>query len=387
MTYLARITSLILFLGTFSLSAQVFTPFYDGIVTNVSVSNIEDDLISFVDFGVKEPGTAAIDNAKDWIISRYQSLGYTDIVEQPFTVSGQITENIIVTKTGSVYPDTFLIIDGHYDTINGVGANDNGSGTVLLLELARLLKDVNTEYSIKFIHFSGEEEGLVGSEFYVANTVIPENLDIKLVFNIDEVGGVNGMTNNTIVCERDETSPNSNNTASAQATTVLANCFGLYSNLLTEISNAYGSDYVPFENNGEIITGLYEKNESPYPHTPQDIIANMDIDYVAEVTKGALGAALHFAVGIEPLSVSDVALEEALLVYPNPTNGILHIEVKNGLSENTEVTFFDTLGNKVYDTSFTAETKTIDLKFLAKGIYLARFKHNGQILTKKVVLK
>ena len=87
---------------------------------------------------------------------------YTNIETQAFNVRGKSTSNIIITKTGSLYPNTFLIIDGHYDTVNGPGTNDNGSGTVLILELARLLKDVDTEYSIKFIHFSGEEEGLIG---------------------------------------------------------------------------------------------------------------------------------------------------------------------------------------------------------------------------------
>lgn len=387
MNTLARLTFLLLLVCAFSVSAQVYTPFYDGIVDDVSVTNLEDDLTTFVNFGIKEPGTTAISNAQSWIVSRYQSLGYTDIVEQPFTVSGQITNNIIITKTGTVYPNTFLIIDGHYDTINGVGANDNGSGTVLLLELARLFQNIETEYSIKFIHFSGEEEGLIGSEYYVANTVIPENLDIKLVLNIDEVGGVNGMNNNTIVCERDESNPNSNNAASAQATNVLANCYGLYTTLLTEVSNAYASDYIPFENNGEIITGLYEKNESPYPHTPQDTMDNMDIDYVAEVTKGALGAALHFAVAIEPVAgVSDNEAEDMLQIYPNPTNGLLHVQVKNEITEPIEATFFDVLGKEVYRTSITNSTKSIDIRFLTKGMYLARFESNGQIRTKKIAL-
>ena len=305
-----------------------------GIVQNVSASNILDDLETFVDFGVKEPGTNAIENAKDWIINRYQDLGYTDIETQEFDVFGQTTSNIIITKTGSVYPNTFLIIDGHYDTVNGPGANDNGSGTALILELARLLKDVDTEYSIKFIHFSGEEEGLLGSGFYVDNTVNPENLDIKLVLNIDQIGGIAGMNNNTITCERDESSPNSNNAASAQATQEMANCFRLYSSLQTQIAEAYGSDYVPFENNGEIITGLYETNESPYTHSPDDIIENMDPNYVFEVAKGAMGSALHFAVARETLGVSENNFTENVTVYPNPSNGKFTINLKSFSKEN-----------------------------------------------------
>jgi len=375
------------FLSSVSISAQVYKPYYNDIIENVSSENILEDLNTFVDFGVKEPGTVAIENAKDWLTSRYQDLGYTDIETQPFTVYGQSTSNIIITKTGSVYPNTFLIIDGHYDTLNGVGANDNGSGTVLMLELARLLKDVETEYSIKFIHFSGEEAGLIGSEYYVTNTVIPQNMDIKLVLNIDEVGGVAGMNNNTIVCERDESSPNYNNAESAQATQEMANCFGLYSNLQTELSYAYASDYMPFQDNGEVITGLYEKNESPYPHTSEDIIDNMDPEYVYEVTKGTLGAALHFAVGIEPLSVTENSFADRISVYPNPSNGKFTVNLSSISEANVEVSVNDVLGKAVYTSSLSDKNNTLDLSFLDSGVYNAVFKIGAHSLVKKLIIK
>ncbi|MBK5214059.1 MAG: M28 family peptidase [Flavobacteriaceae bacterium] len=382
-----QFTILLCLFTIFSANAQVFNPYYNGIVENTSSTNILNDLTTLVAFGVKEPGSSEIEAAKNWIIARYQALGYTTIETQPFNVYGQTTSNIIITKTGSVYPNTFLIIDGHYDTLNGPGANDNGSGTVLILELARLLKDVDTDYSIKFIHFSGEEEGLVGSEYYVNHTVIPENLDIKLVLNIDEVGGVASMNNNTIVCERDESSPSSNNAASAQATQEMANCFGLYSNLQTEISYAYASDYMPFENNGEVITGLYEANESPYPHGPNDIIENMDPDYVFEVSKGALGAALHFAVAREPLGVSENNFDANLVLYPNPSHGILNIRLNTPLSEPLAMTVFDVLGKRVYSTSLNTENTTLDLGFLGSGVYAAVFKNGEVLAVRRIVLE
>jgi Zn-dependent M28 family amino/carboxypeptidase len=368
-------------------NAQTYNPYYGNIVSNVSSSNILNDLTSFENFGVKEVGTTALTSAENWITARYQSLGYTAIVEQPFTYSAGTSNNIIVTKTGTVYPNTYIIIDAHYDTINGPGTNDNGSGTVLIMELARLLKDVDTEYSIKFIHFSGEEDGLIGSNYYVNNTVIPQNLDIKLVFNIDEVGGVNGMTNNTIVCEQDTESPSSNNAASTAATNTLATCMTLYSNLITEISNAYASDYMPFENNGNIITGLYEKNESPVNHTANDNLVNMDPTYAYEVTKGAVGAALEFAVAYDTLNTENLdTLGATISLYPNPTHSIITISFNSPLENEISFKLIDLQGKEVLQTTLTEQSQQISLDSLSNASYFAVFETGNQRFIKKVVL-
>lgn len=368
-------------------SAQTFNPLYGDIVDDVSASNILSDLTTFEGFGIKELGSTQLTNTQNWLVERYENLGYTNIEQQPFSYSGNTAYNVIVTKTGSLYPNTYVIIDAHYDTINGPGTNDNGSGTVLLLEMARLLANVETEYSIKFIHFSGEELGLIGSNYYVDNTVNPENLDIKLVFNIDQVGGTNGESNTTIVCEEDRSNPSGNNAASTLATQTLANCIELYSSLDTEISYAYASDYVPFENNGEIITGLYEKNETPYSHTANDLLINMDPSYLYEVTKGSLGAALEFAIATNRLNLDSYNLKMKVSLYPNPSNGNLNIDFVNMLTNNGSVTIYNMLGKDVFSGKLAEGNNSVDLRNLAKGVYLAVIKNGNQKTTKKVILK
>lgn len=365
--------------------AQNYNTYYQSVVDNVSATNILADLTTFEGFGVKDVGSTNLTDAENWISSRYTSLGYTDVVLQPFTYSSGTSNNIIITKTGTVYPNTFIIIDAHYDTINGPGTNDNGSGTVLLLEIARLLKDINTEYSIKFIHFSGEEDGLVGSNYYVDNTVNIDNLDIHLVFNIDQVGGVSGETNNTITCEEDRSNPPANNSASSAMTTILANSIEFYSSLDTQISYAYASDYIPFENNGEIITGLYETNESSHPHSPTDTLANMDPVFLTEVTKGALGALLEFA-SSNPLSINENE-QNTFKIYPNPsTNGMVHLNISDNNSMNNSIAIYDVLGKEVYTKTNLQTVETINLKHLQKGVYIAVVKTNAKTTTKKLIL-
>lgn len=79
-------------------------------------------------------------------------------------------EEVYCTKIGTTHPEEMYIISGHMDGIGwGEAANDDGSGTALTMELARVLNspDVHTERSIRFILWNNEETGLNGSRAYV----------------------------------------------------------------------------------------------------------------------------------------------------------------------------------------------------------------------------
>ena len=97
-------------------------------------------------------------------------------------------ENIIVTKKSSTDMTKNLIISAHYDSAeDSVGANDNGSGVAAVLELARILKDTEMPYNVKFILFSGEEKYMLGSRWYVGNLSEDERKQIIGVINIDTI--------------------------------------------------------------------------------------------------------------------------------------------------------------------------------------------------------
>jgi len=79
-------------------------------------------------------------------------------------------EEVYCTKIGDTHPDEMYIVGAHMDGIGwGEAANDDGSGTALVLELARVLSspDVRTDRSIRFILWNNEESGLNGSRAYV----------------------------------------------------------------------------------------------------------------------------------------------------------------------------------------------------------------------------
>ena len=373
-------------------SAQTFVQAYQDRVNQTTQNNINSYLTEFATFGVKTTGSTNNNNAFNWLKNKYLAFGYTaaQISENAFTYNGATTKNLILTKTGTKYPNIFVIVCGHYDTIAGPGVNDNGSGTSVILEMARILKDVPTEYSIKFINFTGEEQGLRGSQNYVNTVVNATNpkMNIKVVFNIDQVGGVAGEVNNTITCERDiNNTPSTNNAASNTVTQELMNCVGLYSPLQTNLSYAYGSDYMPFQSNGEVITGFYEFNESTRPHSASDTYVNMDPVFVFNVTKAALGAVQHFATAdITTLSINDCPPEkmlQSLRIYPNPASDFINIEMLNTNLKDFSFSITDLSGKLLIRSE---NSKKIDVSKLSSGIYFGTMTVEDQKLTKKIVI-
>ncbi len=111
------------------------------------------------------------------------------------------SENVVAFIKGSEKPDEIIILSAHYDHVgmreNGDiynGADDDGSGTVALLEIAeafqQAVRDGNgPRRSILFLHVTGEEIGLFGSKYYTENPIFPlENTVCNL--NTDMIGRI-----------------------------------------------------------------------------------------------------------------------------------------------------------------------------------------------------
>ena len=381
---------------TSAVSGQVYIPAYGNVVNQCSQTNITTNLTQYEALGVKRRGTPALQNTLDWLKNKYTSYGYTtsQITEQAYTYSGSTAEckNLVVTKIGTLYPNTFVIVCGHYDSITGTGTNDNGSGVVSILEAARLLQNVPTEYSIKFINFSGEEDGLKGSQSYVSSIVngTTPKMSIRLVFNLDEVGGVAGLVNNTITCERDTSTPTTNNALSNTYTNQLITCVGLYSPLQTYLSYAYASDYMSFQSNNEVITGFFEKNETTHKHTATDLLVNMDPVYNYNVAKAAIGATMHFAKAATSTLENDMVEQDFdVRFFPNPTKDSLHISMGTLLETSYQFSIMDVNGKVLMKKAITNASlvETIEVGQLAKGIYLGVLEAGDKRITKKIAIE
>lgn len=387
-----------LLLSTLSYS-QSFVQAYKNRAVKVTQANINTLLTEFTALGVKTTGSPENNNALAWLKTKYSMFGYetSQISEQTFTYGTKPTTNLIVTKIGTVYPDKYLIICGHYDTVAGPGTNDNGSGTSIILEAARILQNVSSEYSIKFINFTGEEQGLNGSKSYVTNVVKATNprMDIILVLNLDEVGGVAGMLNNKIIAEKDgtpsipngtySTYPSTNNAASALKTTELKNSILNYSNITPVDGYIERSDYMPFEKEGYVVTGLYEYNQSTKPHTAGDTYANMDPVYVYNVAQGVVGAIQHFSTATTDMTLganeATKNLNDRISIFPNPANNFVNIGLDG---KGFTTTILDLSGKVVLQSK---DQQNLDTSKLINGVYLVKVSMAGESTTKKLIIK
>ncbi len=145
------------------------------VVDRLDFDSYKEIIRGLTEFGDREQGTERNRQAIDWIEAQLRSWGYeTARIYYEYTPRGATEayprEEVYATKVGSEVPGEMYIIGGHMDGRGGgEAANDNGSGTALVMEIARVLasSDVRTARSVRFALWNNEETGLNGSRAYV----------------------------------------------------------------------------------------------------------------------------------------------------------------------------------------------------------------------------
>jgi hypothetical protein len=195
--------------------------------------------------------------------------------------------NVVGTKLGTTYPEEEYIIGAHYDSITWTGtdpapgADDNGSGTALVLEAARVLSQYDSDYTIRFIAFDLEEVGVRGSEAYVQDHI---DDDIVAMVNADMVGYNNGTNTATIDCGQPP--------AALQST--LAQGISSYGDgLAYELAtNVAMGDNVSFADAGFQACLLQEDCCNPFYHNVRDNVDEpdyIDYTYATWITRSVVG--------------------------------------------------------------------------------------------------
>jgi hypothetical protein len=147
----------------------------------------------------REVGTPGNALAREYIVNRFDSLQLRKPDSgrlQPFVLGTKTTDpkgnNILAVIPGSTYPDQYYVISAHYDhlgTKDGkifYGADDNASGSACLLALARYFKQHPPKHSLILASFDAEEDGLVGSTYFVRHLPV-DSSKVLLNVNMDMV--------------------------------------------------------------------------------------------------------------------------------------------------------------------------------------------------------
>jgi hypothetical protein len=249
------------------------------------------------------PSGAHLIPCRNNIQSRMQSYGLSVALES-FTYSGNTYHNVVGTMTGSVYPNRIYIIGSHYDSVSNPGADDNASGTAAVLEAARIISQYDSDCTIKFIAFSMEEVGLVGSDAYVAAHA---GADIRGMVSADMVA-YDPSTNHALIYGK---------TASNLIKNALAAAIAEYGAGITYTvgGDEPYSDHAPFEDAGYQACLLIEGEvwNNPYYHTQSDNYeqaGNLNFPYAVKMTRSLVGWLVD-AAGV------DVPYDGLKFTYPN----------------------------------------------------------------------
>ncbi len=151
---------------------------------------IKDSILIFymnflMSLGPRVPGTYSHENLRKFLLKEFEKMGFKSEIDS-FSEDGYKFFNLIFKKG----KENFILLGTHYDTKQGIeGANDSGSGVLLLLYLANLLK--KTDKNFLFVFFDGEDFGddapLYGSKHFAKT----KDYDIKWGIIFDMIGDKN----------------------------------------------------------------------------------------------------------------------------------------------------------------------------------------------------
>jgi hypothetical protein len=260
------------------IAADVREVLQDASVTRVY--GYEKDLVAFGSKYYTQPGNKL---AADYLFNTLRSFGY-EPQYQYFEVPNQSgqppirTANVIATLRGTTTPEIEYLVSSHYDSVVGSpGADDDTSGSAALLEAARVLRSRPMPATIKFVWFTGEEAGLLGSREYVRRAAAAG----------DKVVGA--LNNDMIGFAGDHRLDDTIRYSNSGLRDVQHAAAFLFTNLITYDAKYYqGTDAASyFAQYGDIVAGIgsHPILGSPHYHQPHDVLETVSIPLITEVAR------------------------------------------------------------------------------------------------------
>lgn len=313
-----------------------------NLVNSVSADSILSFLQSLQNFSTRY---ALADNryiVANWMKSQFLRFGISNAELSSFQWNGTTQYDVVATIPGTVYPDTYIIVGGHYDSITydnplvfAPGADDNASGTVAAIEMARVMMANNYQpkCSIRFVTFAAEEFGLWGSKYY-ATLADQTDMDIRIMINHDMIANTSPNPSDLRVLLMPYDGFIAQTDYAALITSQYTSLQPVYGYL-----NSAGSDSHSFWQHGFPAIYFFEYNFSAVYHSNDDTVANLDPVYCSKVIKASTAVTASFAEMPSPPS-NFTALDEGTgysihLAWSSvPDPDFSHYHLSWGVSQN-----------------------------------------------------
>jgi Zn-dependent M28 family amino/carboxypeptidase len=245
-----------------------------------------------------------IEMATQYVFEFMQALGlsvsYHDWTYGPYT-----NRNVIGEIIGSATPDEIVLVTAHLDSLpsSGLapGADDNGSGSVGVMMAAQILSQYDFQRTVRFVFFTGEEQGLYGSDRY-ASKVVTDGDNLVAVYNMDMIAWDNVGGPTLRIYTRTTSNPGYDGDMVIANTFVdVVNTYAL-DTVLTPIITSEGgnwSDHASFWDEGFpavcAIEDDYDDWNGDNYHTANDKMSTLNFTYLTNYIKASVGTTAHFA--------------------------------------------------------------------------------------------
>ena len=286
--------------------AFLIFPAFTGFGENNKIEEIIDAvdgsmLFSYVEtiqnFGTHPTGSEACQKVAEYIYNEFSNMGLNTTYYE-WSNGKYEGKNVVAVLKGET--NSSVILTAHYDSYPGSpGADDDGSGIACLLMAAKILSKYEFYHTIKFVAFSGEEQGSLGSSSYV-RYLYDRGEDIIANINVDTVGHATSKEAGSLI--RTLT-----NEASIWLSDVAEEICNTYSDKISlqlyRHANFGGSDHQSFVNYGYEAIFFVEYEFNKNMHTPDDTIEHVNVSYLTKVCRLIVAttakiADMHFSVRV-----------------------------------------------------------------------------------------
>ncbi len=273
-------------------ASRMFAPIATAVraaTASVDVGRIyahEKALFGFDSKHITQPGNAG---AVDYLLNTYKSFGLAAHLQSFKTVAGRELDvaNVVAVIPGTTNPELVYVVGAHFDSrAEGPGADDNTSGTAMILESARVLATRPQAATVMFVSFTGEEAGLRGAREFARR--MKDSIRVVGALNNDMMGWANDQRMDNTIRYSNPGMRDVQHAAAMQ-----------FSGLITYDAFYYKSTDANalYDVWGDIIGGIgsYPILGNPHYHMPHDVLETINHQQLAETSRTTVATIMLLA--------------------------------------------------------------------------------------------